>query len=93
MDRIPPTLDMQLDGSFRAPPRRVPLSFKLMVGAAILALVAGAIAFAALALWVFAMVLPVVIVAALVAWAAMKFRLWQASRGRTSRGGPPLRPF
>lgn len=81
---------MRLDGSFTTPQRAAaPLSFKLMVGAILLAVVAGAIAFAALALWVFAMVLPVVIVAAVVAWAAMKFRQWQMSRGR----GRSVRPF
>lgn len=86
MDRIPPTLDMRLDGSYRAPRTTVPLSFKLMVGAILVAVVGGAIAFAALALWVFAMVLPVVVVAALFAWALMKFRQWQVSRsGRTLR--------
>lgn len=94
MDRIPPTLDMRLDGSFKTANRpTTPLSFKLMLGAIMLAVVAGAIAFAALALWVFAMVLPVVIVAAAVAWATMKFRQWQVARARASHGGRPLRPF
>ena len=87
MNHIPPTLDMQLDGSFRTPPRAgVPLSFKLMLGAIMVAVVGGAIAFAALALWVFSMVLPVVVVAGLFAWATMQYRRWQALRGgRTLR--------
>ena len=78
---------MRLDGSFNTPPRTaLPLSFKLMAGAIVLAVVAGTVAFAALALWIFSMLLPVVIVAAFVAWATMKFRQWQASRGgRTLR--------
>ena len=78
---------MRIDGSFAAPQRRTaPISFKLMVGAILLAVVAGAIAFAALALWILSMVLPVVIGAVLFAWATMKFRRWQASRsGRTLR--------
>jgi hypothetical protein len=89
MERIPPTLDMRLDGSFNSVPRHTPsLSFKLMLGAIMLAVVGAAIAFAALALWVFAMILPVVIVAAAFAWGLMKFRLWQASRS-----GSTLRPF
>lgn len=83
MTHIPPTLDMRLDGSFRTPPqpRGLPLSFKLMVGAILVALVAAAIAIAALALWVFSMVLPVVILAGAVAWATVKFRRWQLLRG------------
>jgi hypothetical protein len=89
MDHVPPTLDMRPDGSFRVPPRaRVPLSFKLMVGAILVAVVAGAIAFAALAIWVFSMVLPVVVIAAVFAWAMLKFRRWQALRG-----GRSLRPY
>ena len=84
MTRLPPTLDMLPDGSFRAPPpppRGVPLSFKLLVGAILVALVAAAIAVAALALWLFSMILPVVIIAGAVAWATLKFRRWQLLRG------------
>ena len=89
MNYVPPTLDMRPDGSFRAPPQAsVPLSVKLTVSAILVAIVAGAIAFAALALWVFAMVLPVVVVAAVFAWAMLKFRRWRALRG-----GRSLRPF
>lgn len=81
MNRTPPTLDMRLDGTFRTPPRAgVPLSFKLMMGGMVLALTAGAIAFAALAVWVFSMVLPVLVVAGLFAWGMMRFRRWQAAR-------------
>lgn len=89
MNHVPPTIDMRPDGSFRAPPQAgVPLSTKLTLGAILVAVVAGAIAFAALALWVFAMVLPVVVIAAVFAWAMLKFRRWQALRG-----GRSLRPF
>ncbi len=89
MNPIPPTLDMRLDGSFRAPPRTtVPLSMKLMVGSILVAIVGGAIAFAALALWVLSMVLPVIVVAGLFAWGTMRFRRWQAMRS-----GRSLRPF
>jgi hypothetical protein len=81
MNHTPPTLDMRLDGSFRTPPRAgLPLSFKLMLGGIILALTAGAVAFAALALWVLSMALPVIIVAAAFAWGMMRFRRWQAHR-------------
>jgi hypothetical protein len=83
MNRIPPTLDMLPDGSFRSSPQaaRVPFSFKLTVVAVLVALVAGAIAVAALALWVLSMVLPVLILAGVAAWAAMRFRRWQLLRG------------
>ena len=62
MDRTPPTLDMRLDGSFRTEPKAgVPVSFKLMVGGILLALTAGAVAVAALAIWVVSLVLPVLV--------------------------------
>ena len=81
MTNTPPTLDMRLDGSFRTPPRAgIPLSFKLMMGGLVIALTAGAIVFAALAVWVMSMVLPVLLVAGLFAWAMMRFRRWQAMR-------------
>ncbi len=83
-DRTPPTLDMRLDGSFRTPPRAgVPLSFKLMVGSILVAAVAGSIAMAALALWVLSLLLPVIVVAGLFAWATLQFRRFQARSGRT----------
>jgi hypothetical protein len=91
MNRIPPTLDMLPDGRFRSappPPSGVPLSFKLMVTAILVALVAGAVAVAALALWVFSMVLPVLVIAGAGAWAMMKYRRWQLLRG-----GRNLRPL
>ncbi len=82
MTHTPPTLDMRLDGSFRTPPRvGVPLSFKLMLGGMVVAVAAGAIAFAALALWVLSMALPVIIVAGAFAWGMMRYRRWQAMRG------------
>ena len=73
---------MRLDGSFQGPPPQVgvPTSLKLMVGATLIALGAGAVAFAALALWVLSMVLPVILVAGVVAWGALRFRRWQATR-------------
>ena len=84
MERTPPTLDMTLNGDFRTPPRTgVPLSFKLMVGGILVALAAGTIAFAALALWVLSMVLPVLVVAGLFAWGMVRFRRWQATRARS----------
>ncbi|MGI4793666.1 MAG: hypothetical protein ACRYF2_03560 [Janthinobacterium lividum] len=81
MTHTPPTLDMRLDGSFRTPPRTgLPLSFKLMIGGVIIALAAGVVAFAALALWILSMALPVIIVAGAFAWCMMRFRRWQAQR-------------
>jgi len=79
MNRTPPTLDMTPDGRFRTPPggTRAPWSLKLLLGAAVVAIVGGSIAVAALALWVVASLLPVIVIAAGLAWATHKYRLWR----------------
>lgn len=83
MNRIPPVIDMAPDGSFRSHPAgpRAPLSLKLLLGATAVAVLAGAAAVAALALWVVSMLLPVVVIAAVVAWGTYRYRRWR-------RGGP-----
>ncbi len=83
MNRIPPVIDMAPDGTFRTTPsgKRAPLSFKLLLGATIVAVLAGAAAVAALALWVAALLLPVVVIAAAVAWGTYRYRRWR--RGPT----------
>ena len=82
MNRIPPTLDMTTDGAFREPPPLRPgWSFKLLVAAILIGIVAAAISIAAFALWVFSMLLPVVIIAGAVAWGTFKLRRWQSLRG------------
>lgn len=91
MDRIPPTLDMTPDGAFRTPPRvagKAPLSFKLLLGAVIVAVLAGAAAIAALALWFVTLLLPVAIIAAVFAWGMFKYRQWR--RRSSGRGLYPL---
>ena len=82
--RQPPLIDMAPDGTFRSPSpgQRAPLSFKLLLGATVVAVVAGALTLAALAVWVAALLLPVVIVAGFVAWATLRYRRWR-------RGGVP----
>lgn len=79
MNRIPPVIDMAPDGTFRTKPSglRAPLSFKLLLGATIVAVLAGAAAVAALALWIAALLLPVVVIAAAVAYGAYKYRVWR----------------
>lgn len=80
---------MTPDGRFRDPPR-VPVSTRLVMWAVLVAVLAGALAFAALALWLVAAMIPVVIVAALVAVGTLRFKAWQARR--SLGGGRELRP-
>ena len=91
---MPPVIDMTPDGRFREPLRqqpgfgaggRVPVSFKLLIGAVVVAVLAGTAAVAALALWVVSMLLPVMVIAGGVAYAAFKYRQW---RGGTAARYP-----
>ena len=84
-------LDMTPEGEFRTPPNlarpnlaRPSLASRIAVGAIIVAVSAGLVATAALAFWVGVMLLPVALVAAGVAYLAVRFQL--------GRGRPPGRP-
>ncbi len=80
-------LDMTPEGEFRGP-ARPSLSSRIAVGAIIVAVAAGLAATAALAFWVGVMLLPVALIAAGVAYLAVRFQLWRGGRS----GGPPS-PF
>lgn len=85
---------MTLDGQFATTPRpsgpRVSWPVRLGVGAVLVAVLAGVVAVALLALWFALVLIPVALVAGLVGWGALRFQLWRARRARA--GGGPLRP-
>ena len=91
MVRIPPTLDMTPDGRFRVPMggKQMPWSMKLLLVAVAVALLGSALTLAALALWVAASLLPVVLIAAAVAWATLKYRGWRHRSSATNMNGHP----
>ncbi len=93
MNHTPPVIDMAPDGSFRTKPSglRAPLSFKLLLGATIIAVLAGAVTVAALALWLAALLLPVVIIAVGVAWATLQYRRWRRGTPGSVRSVYPRR--
>jgi hypothetical protein len=76
-----PTLDMTPEGEFITPPRAT-WSAKLLRYAILVAVAAGGLAVAALALWFALILIPVAIGAALVAYGLFRWRLWQARRAR-----------
>lgn len=76
---MPPDLDLLPDGSFR--PRQPPLAVRVFRWALIVAVIAGTLALAALALWFALILIPVVIGAGVIAWLAFRFQVWRA-------GGP-----
>jgi hypothetical protein len=84
-------LDMTPDGHFHGP---APLSVaeRVFRAAVIVAIIAGGLGLAALAFWFALMLIPVAIVAGLLAWAALRWRLWREQR---SFGGQrdPFRRF
>jgi hypothetical protein len=81
--RDPPELEMRADGSFRMPPRP-PILTRIFIWAAVVAVIAGGLAVAAFALWIALFLVPVALVAAVIAWLAFRFQLW---RGGGSVGG------
>jgi hypothetical protein len=83
-DRMPPELDLLPDGSFRQPPRQ-PIAARIFAWALVIAAVAGALAVAAFALWIALILIPVVLVAGLIAWLAFRYQMWRV-RTRAERG-------
>lgn len=80
---MPPELDMRADGSFRAP-QRPPIMTRIFIWAVVVAFIAGGLAAAAFALWLALFLVPVALLAAVIAWLALRFQLWRA-RGSVSR--------
>ena len=70
---------MTPDGRFRTP-ARTPWSNRIIAYAVVLAVIAGSVAFAALALWLALALIPVVFIAVLVIVLTVRFKMWQARR-------------
>jgi hypothetical protein len=85
-NRHPPELEMNLQGEF-VTPRKPPVSARILFWAIVVAAVAGAITVAAIAMWVAAMILPVALVAGVVAWAMWRYRLWRMQRTMAGQRG------
>ena len=87
--RSGPQLDMTPDGQFLEPPRESPAE-KLVRYGVVVAVIAGVLAVAALALWLAVLLIPVVIIAGAVAYGAFRWRMWKLGR---SAGGQLRTPF
>ena len=79
-DREPPELDLLADGTYR--PRRPPILARVFAWAVVIAIVAAALAVASLALWFALILIPVVVVAGLIAWLAFRYQVWRAGQRR-----------
>ncbi len=76
-------LDLTPEGEFVSPPRgpeRLPWPMRLALAGAVVAVLLGVIAFAAFAFWLAVTLLPVVILAGLIAYGALRFQLWRDRR-------------
>jgi hypothetical protein len=78
-NRPPPELDMNPDGSFRTPPRP-PLTVRVGAIALVIAVLTGALAVAVLVFWFALALIPVAIVAAVIAWVAFRIQMWRIRR-------------
>ncbi len=90
-DRKPPDLDLLPDGSFR--PRQPPLAARIFRWAVVIALVAVSLALAAFALWFALVLIPVAIVAGLIAWLAFRYQVWRAGRPGARTPWRRVRPY
>jgi hypothetical protein len=83
-EQTPRIIDMTPEGDFVSPqPRtRPPGGFAVTLGlsAAIVAAIAGAVVVAALLLWVASIMIPIALVAGVVAYAAFRFQMWRVRR-------------
>ena len=77
------------DGQYRVRPPRS-LADRIFRTAVVVALIAGGMALAALAFWFALLLIPVAIVAGLLAWAALRWRLWR-ERGTFAGQRDPFR--
>lgn len=88
-----PIIDMTPEGEFRPPPTGSPLATQVLRIAIMVAVVGGALALAAFALWIALLLIPVVLGAAAVGWIAWRWRIWQIqSRYSAASDTPVPRP-
>jgi hypothetical protein len=83
------TIDMTADGRMTPPPvSGLPWTVRIGIGAVIVAAVAGLAASAVVLLWLASILIPVAIVAAAIAYAALRFQLWRLrTRGGSAGNG------
>ncbi len=84
-------VDMTPDGRF-APPPRLPLATRVLGIAVLVAVVAGGLALASLALWIALMLIPIAVVAVLIAYLAVRWQAWRAGRSSVRGQRDVFRP-
>jgi len=79
MDKKPLILEMTVEGDFVEPPKepRLPLGSKLLIWSAGIASIAAAGAVALAALWLLAIMIPIALVAAAIAYGVFRYQMWR----------------
>jgi hypothetical protein len=83
MTKEPPILEMTIQGDFvdspRGPPRtrRVPLGTRVLIWASVFAAISIACAVAVFALWLLAVLIPIALVAAVIAYGVLRYQMWR----------------
>ena len=87
MREEPPILEMTIEGDFITPPQppRPPLGTRVLIWTAAVAAVAISLAVAVFALWLLAFLIPVALIAALIAYGVFRYQLWR--NGGSIQGG------
>jgi O-antigen/teichoic acid export membrane protein len=88
-NRLPPELDMTPDGHFRAP-AGTPLGSRVLRTAIIVGVASAALAASFLMLWFALALIPVALIAGLVAWVAFRIQVWRMRRGRAVMPRPSM---
>jgi hypothetical protein len=82
--RHPPLLDMTPQGEFRAPGFRLSWPMRIGLVALGISVVAGLVASAALLIYLVLILIPVAIVAAVIAYIALRLQLWRTGSRPTA---------
>ena len=87
MRKEPPILEMTVEGDFVTPPPNATPSFgtQVLIWVAAFAAIVVSCAVAVFALWLLAVLLPVALLAGIVAYAMFRYRMWRS--GGSIQGG------
>ena len=92
-DAAGPVIDMTPDGQFIDTGLRAasPIAARVLGLSVLVAVIAGILGVAMLALWLALQLIPIAIGAGLIAYGAFRFQLWRARHGSLRGQGNPLR--
>jgi hypothetical protein len=86
-----PLIDMTLEGEFVTPPQPPipPIGARIMLWAIVAMVLSVTVLIVALTFWFVILLLPLVLIAAVIAYLAFRFQLWCSGRAFTVWRGPP----